>query len=124
MTVQTRLALNGPHLIVHFLATRRWPLGDEKKLQDAIEAELIGVGADFRREVKLGHGSVIDFMFGTIACEGKIKGSKRGIYHQCERYCSFPAVSALILATNFAMGFPAMIRGKPCWVAQLGRGWL
>jgi hypothetical protein len=63
-------------------------------------------------------------MVGGVGMEVKIKGSKREMYRQCERYCLHERVSALILATNVATGMPATINGKPVFVALLSRGWL
>lgn len=110
--------------IVLLLRSRRWPLSDEKELQGAIEMEFILEGLGALREVRLGPADVVDFMVHDVAIEVKIKGTKRNVYRQCERYCSHERVGTLILATNFTLGFPPTINGKPCYVAQLGRGWL
>jgi hypothetical protein len=59
-----------------------------------------------------------------VVVEIKIKGSRRALHDQCERYCKSPDTAALIVATNLALGFPEEIAGKPCYVASLGRGWL
>lgn len=75
-----------------------------------------------RREVELVKGDIIDFMVGPIGVEVKIKGQRRAIYRQCERYCEHACVGSLVLATNVAMGMPETINGKPVFVASLGRG--
>lgn len=111
-------------VLVAFLQSRRWPLADEKVLQAAIAAELIPICSAAEREVKLSATDVVDFMVDGVAMEIKIKGGKRNIYRQCVRYCGHDAVKALVLATNSHLGFPAAINGKPCFVADLGRGWL
>ena len=79
---------------------------------------------EHEREVRLAPGDIVDFMIGGVAIEVKIGGRKRSIYDQCERYCEHERVEALVLATSVAMGFPPEIKGKPCYVASLGRGWL
>ncbi len=113
-----------PREILHFLAVRRWPLTDEKRLQSDMATELAAAGIAAEREVRLGEGDIIDFIIGGIGMEVKIKGSKREMYRQCERYCRHERVSSLILATNVATGMPASINGKPVFVALLSRGWL
>lgn len=109
---------------VAFLQSRRWPLADEKVLQLRIAAELQDAGFDYEREVRLGPADVVDFMIDAVAIEVKIKGTKRNVYRQCVRYCSHARVGALVLATNYTLGFPPTINGKPCYVANLGRAWL
>lgn len=110
--------------IVALLQSRRLPLADEKELQAAIGDQLMLESLTYQREVRLGPADVVDFMVHDVAIEVKIKGSKRNVYRQCERYCSHARVGALILATNYMLGFPATINGKPCFVANLGRAWL
>ena len=110
--------------LVAFLQARRWPLSDEKALQAAIAAELAEACFAAEREVRLSATDVVDFMVEGVAVEIKIKGSKRNIYRQCARYCSHERVRALVLATNFKVGMPPERGAKPCYVADLGRGWL
>ncbi len=113
-----------PEAIVAFFHARRFPLTDEKILQARI-AECLGKeNIEHEREVRLAPGDIVDFMIGGVAIEVKIGGRKRSIYDQCERYCEHERVEALVLATSVAMGFPPEIKGKPCYVASLGRGWL
>lgn len=110
--------------IVHLLTSHRLPLADEKLLQQAIgdvfETEVL----DFEREVRLGPGDIVDFMVEGIAVEIKIKGNRRDIYRQLERYCRYEGVASIVLATNVPMGLPTEIGGKPASIAALGRGWL
>lgn len=110
--------------VVAFLQSRRWPLSDEKLLQQAIVDELDSAGFAWEREVRLSATDVVDFMISAVAIEIKIKGSKRNVYRQCARYCSHERVQALVLATNYTLGFPTAIGGKPCYVANLGKAWL
>lgn len=110
--------------IADLLTKHRLPLSDEKILQAEMAAVFEAAGIGFRREVRLGDGDIVDFMVGGCAVEVKIKGGKRSIYRQCERYCGHPEVSELVLATNVPMSLPAEICGKPVAVALLGLGWL
>ena len=50
--------------------------------------------------------------------------NRRDIYRQVERYCAYPVVGEIVLATNVPMALPDFIVGKPTGVAALGRGWL
>lgn len=110
--------------ILDALRPARFPLSGEKPLQAAIGAQLLTHGFDARREVTLAPGDIVDFMVDGIAIEVKIKGGKRNILRQCERYAAHPSVSALVLVTNVAMGFPTTLNGKPTAVLNLGRAWL
>lgn len=118
--------------IIDLLNRHRLPLSDEKRLQEAMLGVLMSDSLIVRREVHLGDGDIVDFMVLSddvlplrgIAVEVKIKGSRRSIYRQLERYCAHEAVEQIILATNVAMTLPAMIGGKPAFVANLGRAWL
>lgn len=110
--------------IVRLIERLRLPLSREKVLQRDLTPHLEAFGASVRREHDLGDGDIIDFLVDGVGLEIKIKGQRRAIYRQCERYCRHDAVQALVLATNAAMGMPATIAGKPVFVASLGRGWL
>jgi hypothetical protein len=110
--------------LVRFMESRRWPLSDEKRLQESVADELAANGIEFEREVTLAHGDVIDFMVGNVGMELKIKGQRRAIYRQCERYCLHERVHGLVLASAVAMGVPAFVNGKPLFVAHLGIGGL
>jgi hypothetical protein len=109
--------------ILKVLRGFRFSLTDEKTLQSEIAIELAKAGLQFKREVLLGPGDIVDFMVGRVAIEVKIKGQKRAIYRQCERYCKH-YIAALILATNTPMGMPKQILGKDIWVVNLGKAWL
>lgn len=110
--------------LVRFIETRRFPLSDEKRLQEEMGTVLLAAGFVFEREVRLGSGDIIDFVVGRIGLEVKIAGSKREIYRQCERYCTHDQLAGLVLASNVAMGLPAVIGTKPVRLARLGKGWL
>lgn len=118
--------------IVHLLTSHRLSLSDEKQLQEQIAIVLSGDGLYFRREHRLAPGDIVDFLvlnqaeapLAGVAIEIKIKGNRRDIYRQLERYCGHAAVTEIVLATNVPMGLPSDILGKPASVAALGRGWL
>ncbi|MCS0501600.1 hypothetical protein [Ancylobacter mangrovi] len=114
----------GLERVLKILSGARFPLTGEKPLQAAIEAHMIEIGLPFEREVTLGPGDIVDFMVGTVAVEVKIKGQRRAIFRQCERYAGHGSVSAILLVTNVAMGFPPALKGKPTAVLNLGRAWL
>lgn len=111
--------------------TIRFPLEDEKELQRSIQSNLNRFGFHFTREQILNsaHESkkdIIDFLVDPgIGIEVKIgNASKMNIYKQVERYCGFPAISAIILLTNKSMALPEMINGKPAYVINLSQSWL
>ena len=111
--------------LVDILTSHRMPLSDEKALQASIAEAFTTLSVPFRREVHLGPRDIVDFMVcDDIAIEVKIKGARRAIFRQVERYCGYDAVGSLLLATNVPMGLPETLCGKPISVASLGRGWL
>ncbi|MGJ4888924.1 hypothetical protein ACQR1Y_12060 [Bradyrhizobium sp. HKCCYLRH3099] len=124
----------GPRLIeiVNLIEVHRLPLQDEKATQAELARVLDGADELHQREVRLSAADIVDFMLplvadqyaGGIAIELKIKGQRRAIYRQLERYCAHEDVAALILATNVPMGLPDQINGKPVMLARLGRAWL
>lgn len=106
------------------LSRLRLPLSTEVKLQLAIAEEFDAAGVDYEREVQLSPEDRPDFMIGDVAIEVKIKGSKRAIFHQVERYAQHARVRELILISNVAMGFPPEINGKPVYFHNLAKAWL
>ncbi len=110
--------------ILAALSGVRLPLHDEKALQAEMAMHFAALGIPAEREVALGGGDIVDFMVGGIAIEVKIKGGRRDILRQCQRYAAHAQVDALVLATNVAMGFPPELNGKPTAVLNLGRAWL
>jgi hypothetical protein len=118
--------------IVHLLTSHRLSLSDEKQLQEQIATVLSADGLYFRREHRLAPGDIVDFLILNqaeppiegVAIEIKIKGNRRDIFRQVERYCGHAAVHELVLATNVPMALPSPMCGKPVSVAHLGRGWV
>jgi hypothetical protein len=110
--------------IVSFIQCRRFSLHSETKTHDEFFVEMAQDGVSLDREVEIAPGDRIDFMHGTIGIEFKVKGQRRAIYRQCERYCQSDRVHQLVLASNISMGSLKEIAGKPVFVAHLGRGWM
>jgi len=76
-------------------------------------------------EVRLSPKDRIDLLIGTVGVEVKIKGQRRDIYHQLQRYAASDRIEALVLVTSAP--WPATIReigGKPFFNASLSVGWL
>lgn len=93
-------------------------------MQAAIAEELDHAGLDYGREHRLSDRDVIDFRIGDVGVEVKIKGSKRSIYHQMERYAEHEVLRELILVSNVPMGFPPSLNGKPVYFLNLAKAWL
>lgn len=106
------------------IGAARLPLSFEKATQAALETALTDAGYQYRREVPLGGGDVVDFLVGPIAIELKVKGHAKQIYRQLLRYASHPEVEALVLLTARAMHLPATLEGKPARIVSLGKAWL
>jgi hypothetical protein len=108
-----------------FFKLNKFKLEDEKQLQSQIEKKFEVDGVPFEREKAFDKKNIVDFFVdGTIAVEIKIGSSKMSIYRQCERYCTFPEVKALLLVTNKSMTLPELVNGKPCIVLNLSEAWL
>ena len=113
-----------PAQVISLLSRLRLPLSDEKKLQAALAEEFDRAGIVHEREARLSVGDVTDFLIGRMVVEVKIKGAKRAIYRQLERYALHDAVQELVLVTNVPMGMPEEINGKPVYVLNLAKAWL
>lgn len=97
----------------------------EKELQVAIHERLKVIFQSIKREVHLDQSNIIDFMVeNNIGIEVKLKGSKKDIYYQCERYTKFKEIETLVLITGKSMTLPEKINGKKCVVINLSRAWL
>ena len=96
----------------------------ESDTQADIAAALAAAGIEARREVILDSHNRIDLMAGHVGIEVKVKGAKRDILRQVQRYCTFPEIEALVLVTAVAMGLPREINGRPVHVHSVGRAWL
>ena len=111
--------------IAKLLSSRRFAsLEDEKRLQAEIMQALQDAGIPAVREYSRDQVNIFDFYIDGIVIEVKIKGAKRAIYKQCERYSLLDYCRDIILVTNVSMGFPSEINEKPCYVINLGKAWL
>lgn len=120
---EARAAAQDP--LTHMLERARIPFTDEIDLQDKLFALLDGWRFKVEREVRLSPRDRIDFVVDDhIGIEVKIKGSKRDIYRQLERYAGFAQLHRLILVSSVAIGLPATIGGKPVTLISLGSAWL
>lgn len=116
--------MNKVEEILTAIKSRSLPITTEKELQVEIEKLLIEKGIDHQREYRLDKSNIVDFFIDGIAVEVKIKSPAKKMYRQCERYCQFDEVEALILLTSRTTGFPEEINNKPCYVHSLGMQWL
>lgn len=106
--------------IFHILKSSFLPVTTEKEVQGDMENAFLFHDLKHEREYRLDNKNIVDFFVDGIAIEVKIKGSKKDIYRQCERYCQFDEVKSLILVTSKSMGFPEEINGKSCYYFSLG----
>ena len=114
-----------PVKIIDMLQHRRFSLGNETLLQQEINDFFTVMNVEFKRHLYLDDKNIIDFFFYPgIGMEVKIKGSKREIYRQCERYCTFDQVKILMLVTSISMKLPREINKKPCFVFNLSKAWM
>lgn len=110
--------------IKKLLSAYRFDTSCEATLQGQIEKVFQDCGAQYQREVRLSSRDRIDFLIGEIGIEVKIKGQAKEIFRQCQRYCGYDQIKAIILVTGRSMGFPETIDGKPCYYHNLGQSWL
>lgn len=115
--------------LLNSIATALWNsglcIGDEKALQSDISDALTGLGVLHEREHRLSKHGIVDFWFaGGLACEVKIKGSKREIRRQLARYAAHPDVNALLLITARTVGLPECLNGKPLYTYSLSKAML
>ncbi len=120
------LAADTRNRVILALAGARLPLFDEKATQAGVASLLAAVGVSFVREARLGPRDIVDFLVeGRVALEVKLRSSgKMAIHRQLARYARHEAAAEIVLATNLAMGLPALIEGKPATLIGLGRGWM
>lgn len=111
--------------VTNLIEVSKLSLTDEKQTQVHIAKVLDAGGVAFEREVRLSDRDIVDFMVdGSVAVEVKIKGQRKAIYRQLERYAAHNQVKAVVLVTSVAMTLPPEIGGKPATVASLSKGWL
>lgn len=118
------MSLGHVYRIRDIIDRHRFQIGDEKALQHEIAEALRGAVIGFEREVRLAPGDIVDFVSNRVGIEVKVKGGKRAILRQLERYAESDQVDFLILVSAVAMGLPAEIKGKPVLRVSLGKAWL
>lgn len=128
MTTTTMLAISQTIAEVIGLVQRsRLDLSSEKHLQEGVAEILQASGILFEREMRLSQKDIPDFLITggvVLECKMRNKSKKIDIFKQLSRYATYPEVTALILASNVAMGLPAEINGKPVYAASLSHGWV
>jgi hypothetical protein len=112
--------------IINCIRGQRFLKNNEKLLQQKIEERLLENGFIFHREYYLDNDNLIDFFFpfSNLGIEVKIKGQKREIFRQLERYAEFSEVHGLLLISTKSIGLPEAINGKPCYFYNLSKAWL
>jgi hypothetical protein len=75
-------------------------LGEEARVQAAIEALLLREGIEHRRELTLSPKDRIDFLVGGIGLEVKVAGSVGAVVRQLERYAKHDRIKSLVLVTT------------------------
>ena len=109
------------------IGRQRFTLSNEKATQAELAAAFAAAGLNFSREYRLSGRDVPDFFHTEtgLIVEVKITGAgKMDTFRQLTRYAVHASVQGLLLATNLAMGLPALIESKPAFQVSLGRGWL
>lgn len=99
--------------IRRIISGHRWSLENEIRLHDEMAVKFREAGLSFEREVRLSRTDHIDFLISDVGVEVKIKGSKRSIYKQIERYARCGRLARVVLVSNVALGLPADIDGVP-----------
>jgi hypothetical protein len=113
-----------PRELIVLLERMRFPLHDEKRAQQQIAAYFDRAEVAFRREVRLSDGDIVDFMVGGTAIEVKLKGQRRAILSQLERYAEHAEITALLLVTARSTPLPPTINGKPTHTFSIAEPWL
>lgn len=114
-------------LFVELLKLSRLPLNSEAECKKYMaDLMLLNHIDDFKAEYVLDQKSRLDFFFPSegLAIEVKLKGGRMDTFRQCQRYCAYDEVKALILVTNRALFLPGEINGKKTYMVNLGRAWL
>jgi len=99
--------------------------GEVAYLQPLVAEALDGACVAYRREVRLGPRSRVDFLTdGGVAIEVK-RGRPRSdaLARQLGRYASHDAVSAVVLVLERAVPLPDTMSGKPVRVVSLHMLW-
>jgi len=109
------------------LLNKRFDTRNEKALQiemfEVFEKAFPGL---VLKEHYLSDRDIIDFFFpGTgTGIEVKIKGEKRSIFKQLQRYAAFDDIKEILLITSKAMALPDSINNKPVKYYNISQAWL
>jgi len=113
--------------LLAFIQKLPLPLEVEKQTQLALADHLKLLKADFKKEYHFDDKNIIDFYFPGLKLGIEIKignASRKDIYRQIVRYCSFDTVDHIILLTNKSIKMPPTIDNKIITVIKLGNAWL
>lgn len=94
----------------------------EKELQESVESLLKSAGVEFRPQVRLSSGGIVDVMVGSIAVELKVKGVSGAILRQIAGYAECEEVSGVVVVTTRQKHRIAVdtLYGKPVSVVRVG----
>jgi len=96
-------------------------LGEEYRVQAAIEALLKREGIQHVREFTLSPKDRIDFLVGTVGIEVKVAGGIGAVVRQLERYAKHECIQSLVLVTTKSTlaRVPLELNGKPLRAAVI-----
>lgn len=94
----------------------------EAELQAGIAEALARARYPYQAEARLSDADRVDFLvFGRVALEAKVDGSRADVLRQCQRYARAAKVASVLLVTTRAQhrGLPEALNGKPLRVVYL-----
>lgn len=118
--------INIPFLLDH-IKKLKLPLEQEKQTQQQLYTEMQKITSDFHREYRFNDKNIIDFFFPSLQFGIEIKignASRKDIYRQIERYCTFDNLQEVLLLTNKSIGLPQISNSKKIHIINLGKAWL
>lgn len=109
------------------LGARRFAVGTEEELQEAIARVLDAEGIPYVREHRLSERDRLDFAFPgddgnkLVALEVKVDGSLADLRRQLHRYAGDERIDELAVVVNRSrlLDLPSKLRGKPVHVISL-----
>ena len=111
--------------IAAIIERTRVGISTEESAHLAVLDALRAAGMDVQAEVWITDSDRVDLLVEGVGIEVKVKGGRRDIYRQLQRYARSDRIEALVLATGLA--WPSSIKdvdGTPLIAASLTRGWL
>ncbi|KKN87381.1 hypothetical protein LCGC14_0258360 [marine sediment metagenome] len=87
-------------MLCEYIGAVPYDIQTEALLQRGISNQLIRVGIEHKREVRLSPTDRIDFMVGLIGVEVKTKGSRAALIRQLHRYAQSGLVDELLVVTT------------------------